>query len=275
MYWLTLLFRNLNTILIDSKVLKRNNLKKMSKVSIYGEPLLPTVVGEEVAYLTAMTPDSMRQEFISKVYSILWCQILFTSFFIGLCNQNTDVSSFVISQYGQVISIICMVCLFVMTVSLICFYENLKQKPYNWMYMVLYTILMTYLLGVVGVVYSSQMLLLGGITTLSIFLGLSLYAVQSKYDYTQYGNYLIIALFSLILFGFILGFTNIPILNTVYSVLGAMIFAFYIVYDTQLIVGGNHRKHQFSTDDYVIASISLYLDIINMFLYLMDLLNVI
>ena len=273
MYWLTLLFRNLNTILIDSKVLKRNNLKKMSKVSIYGEPLLPTVVGEEVAYLTAMTPDSMRQEFISKVYSILWCQILFTSFFIGLCNQNTDVSSFVISQYGQVISIICMVCLFVMTVSLICFYENLKQKPYNWMYMVSYTILMTYLLGVVGVVYSSQMLLLGGITTLSIFLGLSLYAVQSKYDYTQYGNYLIIVLFSFILFGFILGFTNIPILNTVYSVLGAMIFAFYIVYDTQLIVGGKHRKHQFSTDDYVIASISLYLDIINMFLYLMDLLN--
>ena len=132
---------------------------------------------------------------------------------------------------------------------------------------------MTYLLGVVGVVYSSQMLLLGGITTLSIFLGLSLYAVQSKYDYTQHGNYLIITLFSLILFGFILGFTNIPILNTVYSVLGAMIFAFYIVYDTQLIVGGKHRKHQFSTDDYVIASISLYLDIINMFLYLMDLLN--
>ena len=245
----------------------------MSKVSIYGEPLLPTVVGEEVAYLTAMTPDSMRQEFISKVYSILWCQILFTSLFIGLCNQNENVSSFVISQYGQVISIICMVCLFVMTIAVFCCYGNLKQKPYNWMYMVLYTILTTYILGVVGVVYSSQMLLLGGITTLSIFLGLSLYAVQSKYDYTQHGNYLIIALFSLILFGFIIGFTTIPILNTVYSVLGAMIFAFYIVYDTQLIVGGNHRKHQFSTDDYVIASISLYLDIINMFLYLMDLLN--
>jgi len=149
----------------------------------------------------------------------------------------------------------------------------LKMKPYNWMYMFSYTLFMTYLLGVVGVVYSSQMLLLGGITTLSIFLGLSLYAIQSKYDYTQYGNYLIIVLFSLILFGFILSFTNIPILNTFYSVLGAIIFAFYIVYDTQLIVGGNHRKHQFSTDDYVIASISLYLDIINMFLYLMDLLN--
>ena len=241
--------------------------------SIYGGPLLPTVVGQEVSYLTAMTSDTMRQEFISKVYSILWCQILFTSLFIGLCNQNENVAGFIVSPFGQVISIMSIVSLFVMTILMVCCYETLKIKPYNWMYMVSYTLFMTYLLGVVGVVYSSQMLLLGGITTLSIFLGLSLYAIQSKYDYTQYGNYLIIVLFSLILFGFILSFTNIPILNTIYSVLGAIIFAFYIVYDTQLIVGGNHRKHQFSTDDYVIASISLYLDIINMFLYLMDLLN--
>ena len=38
-----------------------------------------------------------------------------------------------------------------------------------------------------------------------------------------------------------------------------MVFSFYIVYDTQLIVGGKHRKYQFSTDDYVIASVSFYL----------------
>jgi len=244
------------------------------KVSIYGEePLIPTVIGNEVAYLTAMTPNSMRQEFIQKVYSILWCQILFTSFFIAVCNQNVTVSNFITSQNGQLLSFFSMVCLFSMAIAMFCCYDKIKEKPYNWVYMISYTLFMTYIMGVVGVAYSSEMLLLGGMTTLSIFTGLSLYAIQSKYDYTQYGNVLIIVLLSFILFGFILSFTTIPIMNTIYSVVGAMIFAFYIVYDTQLIVGGEHRKHKFSTDDYVIASISLYLDIINMFLYIMDILD--
>ena len=44
------------------------------------------------------------------------------------------------------------------------------------------------------------------------------------------------------------------------------------VYDTQLIVGGSHRKIQFSEDDYVLASIILYLDVINLFLFILDLL---
>ena len=86
--------------------------------SIYEDPLLPTIVGQEVAYLTAMTPDSMRQEFIKKVYSILWCQILFTSLFIGLCNQNYEVATFIVSPVGQVISLICFIFLFIQMVSM-------------------------------------------------------------------------------------------------------------------------------------------------------------
>ena len=87
------------------------------------------------------------------------------------------------------------------------------------------------------------------------------------------GNYLIVMLLSLIIFGFIVSFTNTPLLNTIYSIGGTVIFSLYIIYDTQLIVGGKHRSIQFSTDDFVIASISLYLDIINMFLYILDLIN--
>ena len=40
-----------------------------------------------------------------------------------------------------------------------------------------------------------------------------------------------------------------------------------------LIVGGNHRSIMFHIDDYVLAAVSLYLDIINLFLMLLDLLN--
>ena len=57
------------------------------------------------------------------------------------------------------------------------------------------------------------------------------------------------------------------------SCFGAIIFSFYIIYDTQLIIGGEHKKYQFDVDDYVFATITLYLDIINLFLYILDLLD--
>lgn len=47
----------------------------------------------------------------------------------------------------------------------------------------------------------------------------------------------------------------------------------YIVYDTQLIVGGAHKKHEFGVDDYVFAALNLYLDIINLFIFILSIIN--
>ena len=63
------------------------------------------------------------------------------------------------------------------------------------------------------------------------------------------------------------------IYNIIYSSLGAIIFSFYIVYDTQLIIGGKHKKYQYNQDEYIFAALNLYLDIINLFLYILDLFN--
>ena len=49
------------------------------------------------------------------------------------------------------------------------------------------------------------------------------------------------------------------------------LFAFYIVFDTQMMLGswGGH-KVEFSIDDYAFAALNLYLDIINFFLYILE-----
>jgi protein lifeguard len=79
--------------------------------------------------------------------------------------------------------------------------------------------------------------------------------------------------------------------------LGALIFSLYIVYDTQIMIGGsalpqrdaNNRVliqascvyvcvcacstgHQFklSPEEYVFAALNLYLDIVNLFLYILS-----
>ena len=55
--------------------------------------------------------------------------------------------------------------------------------------------------------------------------------------------------------------------HLVYSLIGAILFAGYILYDTSEIL------HRLGPDDYIEATISLYLDIINLFFYLLEILR--
>ena len=167
----------------------------------------------------------------------------------------------------SVFIILCMSC------CLMCIHDRVRRCPGNCLYLTSFTCLMSYTIGYVGIAYKLTTLLLSGLSTLGIFSGLSLYAIQTKYDYTDKGGYLLSCLLGLVIFGFMISFVHLPVLSIVYSSAGSIIFSFYIVYDTQLIVGGEHRKIMFHTDDYVLASISLYLDIINLFIYLLDILN--
>jgi FtsH-binding integral membrane protein len=53
-----------------------------------------------------------------------------------------------------------------------------------------------------------------------------------------------------------------------YGALGAIIFSLFIVYDTQLMLGGKH-KCAIDPEEYVFAALNLYLDIINLFMYIL------
>merc|ERR1719414_198948 len=106
-------------------------------------------------------------------------------------------------------------------------------------------------------------------------MAMTAYACTTKTDFTGCGPYLYGALMVLIFFGFAISMLSlfgvqIQWMTMLYNLAGVVIFTFYIVYDTQLILGGNH-KVQFSIDDYCFAALSLYLDIINLFLSLLSL----
>lgn len=211
-----------------------------------------------------------KKKFISRVYTILWFQILFTSVFIGLCNKVILLQKFMLSPLGINISYISCILILFTSCILVCLYDSIRLFPYNYIYLISFTILITYPLGLIGIFIDTQTLLLCGLTTFGVFTGLTIYAFQTKVNYTMYGNTLIICLFGLMMLGIFISFVNIPVLNSLYSVGGVTLFSFYIVYDTQLITGGAERDIVYTVDDYVIASINLYLDFINLFIFLLD-----
>lgn len=232
-----------------------------------------TPLSTEFTILGSETSRPTRKNFISRVYSILWVQLVVTSFFIGCCNQIQPLQTFMKSDWGSTILLPCMLLYLILSCLPICNHDIVRKCPGSGIYLVLFTFTMTYIVGYIGLAYSLSTLLLAGLSTIGIFSGLTLYAVQTRCDYTDKGGYLIGALVGFILFGFFISFTQYQFTSIIYASMGSVIFSFYIVYDTQLIVGGNHKKIVFHTDDYALAAVSLYVDIINLFLMIVELLN--
>ncbi len=76
---------------------------------------------------------------------------------------------------------------------------------------------------------------------------------------------------SFLVFGIFTGIGWSYWLYNLYCVFGVILFGIYILFDTQMIIGG--KRLQLSMDDYVIGALILYIDIIQMFLYLLALLG--
>lgn len=105
--------------------------------------------------------------------------------------------------------------------------------------------------------------------TLSIVVALTVYAIATPTDFTMMGGFLIVLVMSLIMLGIFSLIAWSPFLDNLYCCLGIFVAGLYLVYDTQMIVGG--RRLSISIDDYVIGALMLYLDIIQIFLYLLEL----
>ena len=103
-----------------------------------------------------------------------------------------------------------------------------------------------------------------------IVLGLTIFALQTKLDFTMLNGLLFVLLLCLLIFGIFCAIFQDEILNVVYASIGAVIFSCYIVVDTQLMMGGKH-KYSLDPEEYIFASLNLYLDIINLFLMILRL----
>jgi len=54
---------------------------------------------------------------------------------------------------------------------------------------------------------------------------------------------------------------------------GALIFSLYIIYDTQMMMGGKH-KYSLSPEEYIFAALNIYLDVVQLFMYILMLVGI-
>ncbi|KAH0510652.1 Protein lifeguard 2 [Microtus ochrogaster] len=119
---------------------------------------------------------------------------------------------------------------------------------------------------------TTSVLLCLGITAL-VCLSVTIFSFQTKFDFTSCQGVLFVLLmtlfFSGLLLAILLPFQYVPWLHAVYAVLGAGVFTLFLAFDTQLLMG--NRRHSLSPEEYIFGALNIYLDIIYIFTFFLQL----
>eukprot|EP01138_Halocafeteria_seosinensis_P004267 gb/GECG01004363.1/.p1 GENE.gb/GECG01004363.1/~~gb/GECG01004363.1/.p1 ORF type:complete len:282 (+),score=28.03 gb/GECG01004363.1/:1-846(+) len=211
----------------------------------------------------------VRMGFIRKVYGILTLQLTVTFGLTAIFTFNDAVKDYVQGNVAMFYSAWILSIGFL--IALACCPTVARTYPQNYICLAAFTLLESYLVGVISSFYDTDTVFIALGLTIGVFLALTAFAWQTKIDFTNASGIMMSLLVVLIITGILAIF--IPSLRLVYAGLGAIVFSAFIVYDTQLIVGGKHRKMKFGVDDYVIAALSLYIDVVQLFLFLLRILG--
>eukprot|EP00667_Euglena_gracilis_P020568 EG_transcript_22299 len=209
---------------------------------------------------------NLRNAFLRRVYGLLTFQLVMTTAICAFCTLHEGTKGLLLGHpqaflYGSALPTlgICIALPFLKNVH-----------PWNAVLLFAFTLLESVSLGVVGAMYAhlgmSDVLISAAGLTMAVFLCLTTFVLLSKKDFSFLGGFLFTVLFIMIgwgLLNIIFGWK----VHFIYSAMGALLFSGFILYDTSCIL------LKYSYDEHIVASIQLYLDIINLFLHLLQLLS--
>lgn len=205
-----------------------------------------------------------RATLVRRTYGLVFLSILVTM--LGTAFAFTQ------PALMQAVAIHPFITFFCMFIPLIMAQRAARDFPRN----VIFTFLFTFIEGI----WLSPFLLLaernapGSVVsaaalTAVAFGGLTLYALLSRRDFSAWGSFFMIGLLVLFVAMIINAFVASAAAGVWLSAVGVMIFSGLLVFDTWRIL----RSGQFGQDDYVIAAVQIYLDLLNMFIFILSLLG--
>uniref|UniRef100_A0A7S2MGN5 Transmembrane BAX inhibitor motif-containing protein 4 n=1 Tax=Helicotheca tamesis TaxID=374047 RepID=A0A7S2MGN5_9STRA len=208
----------------------------------------------------------IRHAFIRKVYLILAAQMLLTFGVCAVMTLHKPLQTYVLEQ-GMPLYWASVLVLFV---SLFALFVYKREYPINFLLLGVFTLAMSYSVGMITAMYDaagySGTIIEAVFITATVFLVLTIFTLQSKWDFSFLGAGLGMGLWILLLWsilGIIFGFQT----GYVYALAGSVLFSGYIIFDTYMLA----ERHD--PQDYVVAAIELYLDIVNLFLFILRLLS--
>ncbi|XP_018536106.1 fas apoptotic inhibitory molecule 2b [Lates calcarifer] len=225
---------------------------------------------EEMQAQFAWDEKVIRQTFIRKVYAILMVQLLVTVAIVGLFTFCEPVTFYI--QTHPNLYMMSYLMFFITYIALSCCGDLRRQFPWNIILLVLFTVSMAFMMGFVSSFYNTKSVVLClGITAL-VCLSVTIFSFQSKVDVTSCQGVLfslcMVMLFCAITISIVVPFGYVPWLHAVYAVTGAILFTLFLAFDTQMLLG--NKRYAISPEEYIFAALSIYLDVIYLFSFLLE-----
>ena len=226
--------------------------------------------GDEVS--DSQIQMAVRAGFIRKVYGILSIQLLITFGAVFFCqikpikslifkNQALSGNLVVFSSLLFLVLFLCLACC-----------RGLSRKvPYNYLFLLGITICEAIACAIASSIYSFQIVALALLLTIVATLAITFYACTTKNDFStcRVGLYVIFS--QMFTIGIIAVLFRIRALYAFYTFGMTGVVGIYLVYDTQLILG--KLGVGYSVDDYIFATLEIYMDIIRLFLLILRILG--
>lgn len=209
---------------------------------------------------------SLRVNFVRKVFSITAIQLFITAIIAHMFMSHplfykiNYYFSGLVTLAGFVAFIISMGLGFSTTLS--------RRVPLNYILLGIFTMSEAYCVGFIAAQYSREKVISAVYLTAVVVAVLAGYALYSKTEITYHGGLiLLISLGSLVLtfFSWLTGFRFFD--SLIYA--GATVMSgLYLIYDVKLLMGTDRLK--LSLDDYVKGSMHLYIDIVKVFINILQ-----
>ena len=227
-----------------------------------------TSKGQE-PFFTNECPPYVKKQFFIRVYLLLALQWLLTASLTGYIVLNTSLRHNMIetSPFLLLLSSI-------ISMLIVCNLNLWKNNhPFNMIILFMFSILQSLLVSCVCALYYEagfgKLLMIASGNTACIFVSMSLIGYCKKNEFQFLDGWLTTGIVSLLCMSFVSIFLpKIPSLNIVMTCLGCLIFSGFVLYDTSVLV------KRMGPDDVIEAVITLYLDSMNLFLFLLDCLRI-
>ncbi len=192
------------------------------------------------------------------------------SLFLSMFTVQAD-GSMSMNILGWIVMLAPLIIVFAMSFGI----EKMKASTMVTLYIV-YSILMGMSLSFIFLAYTDASIAKTFVVTAGMFGLMAFLGYTTKTDLTKFGSFLLMGLFGIILASLVNMFMHSERIDYIISIIGVLIFTGLTAYDVQKIkeIGQmGMDNNETMTKISISAALSLYLDFVNLFLYLLKFLG--
>jgi FtsH-binding integral membrane protein len=228
----------------------------------------PNFQQDDSLSLSPLTKDT-QVGFMRKVLGIVAAQLTLTALMITASMVSKPLNDYQTSSSSWWTLIVAIILDIVVLYVLLCNRRLARKVPTNYILLGTFTVCIAWAVSFLCIKYPPADVFIAACSTAAVVIGLFFYALNCEIDFGWMCGFWIGSLVGMLALGILSIFYYSRWVMLLWTALAILIFSAYILIDLWMIIGKGNAG--FSKDDYIVAALMLYIDIMRLFLEILQL----